>query len=76
MDKTRLLALKRAAARLEGSRGEHRGLIAKAEQRIGETELQIIDLENSSLNEAVSAPFVPLMVSEKSGRSSTPVQLL
>jgi HlyD family type I secretion membrane fusion protein len=55
MDKTRLLALKRAAARLEGSRGEHQGLIAKAEQRIGETELQIIDLENSSLNEAVSA---------------------
>jgi len=55
MDKTRLLALKRAAARLEGSRGEHQGLIARAEQRIGETELQIIDLENSSLNEAVSA---------------------
>ena len=55
MDKTRLLALKRAAARLEGSRGEHQGLIARAEQRIGETELQIIDLENTSLNEAVSA---------------------
>jgi len=55
MDKPRLLALKRAAARLEGSRGEHQGLIARAEQRIGETELQIIDLENSSLNEAVSA---------------------
>jgi HlyD family type I secretion membrane fusion protein len=55
MDKTRLLGLKRAAARLEGSRGEHQGLIARAEQRIGETELQIIDLENSSLNEAVSA---------------------
>jgi HlyD family type I secretion membrane fusion protein len=54
MDKTRLLALKRASARLEGSRGEHQGLIARAEQRIGETELQIIDLENSSLNEAVS----------------------
>jgi len=54
MDKTRLLSLKRAAARLEGSRGEHQGLIARAEQRIGETELQIIDLENSSLNEAVS----------------------
>jgi HlyD family secretion protein len=55
MDKTRLLALKRATARLEGSRGEHQGMIAKVEQRIGETELQIIDLENSSLNEAVSA---------------------
>jgi len=54
MDKTRLLSLKRAAARLEGNRGEHQGLIARAEQRIGETELQIIDLENSSLNEAVS----------------------
>jgi len=54
LDKTRLLALKRAVARLEGSRGEHEGLIARAEQRIGETELQIIDLENSSLNEAVS----------------------
>ncbi len=54
MDKTRLLALKRAAAELKGSRGEHQGLIARAQQRIGETELQIIDLENSTMNQVVS----------------------
>jgi len=54
LDKPRLLALKRAAAQLEGSRGEHEGLIARAEQRIGETELQIIDLQNSTLDQVVS----------------------
>jgi len=54
MDKTRLLALKRTAAALEGSRGKYAGLIARAEQRIGETELQIIDLENTMLNDVVS----------------------
>ncbi len=54
MDKTRLLALMRAAAASEGTRGKHEGLIARTEQRIGETELQIIDLENAMLNDVVS----------------------
>jgi HlyD family type I secretion membrane fusion protein len=54
MDKTRLLALMRTAAALEGSRGKYEGLIARAEQRVGETELQIIDLENAMLNDVVS----------------------
>ncbi len=53
VDKPRLLAAKRAEARIEGSRGEHQGLIARAEQRIGETELQLIDLKNRLLNEVV-----------------------
>jgi HlyD family type I secretion membrane fusion protein len=42
----RLLALQRDAASLEGACGEHRALIARAQQRRGETELQIIDLRN------------------------------
>ena len=54
LDKTRLLALKRTAAAVEGNRGKYAGLIARAEQRIGETELQIIDLENTMLNDVVS----------------------
>jgi len=54
MPKTRLLALKRTEAALEGSRGKYAGLIARAEQRIGETELQIIDLENTMVNDVVS----------------------
>lgn len=52
-EKPRLLALQRNAARIEGSRGEHLGLIARAEQRIGETELRMIDLENTFSNEVV-----------------------
>jgi HlyD family type I secretion membrane fusion protein len=51
VDKPRLLAAMREEARLEGSRGEHLALIARAEQRIGETELEIIDLDNRLLNE-------------------------
>ncbi len=53
IDKPRLLAAKRAEARIEGSRGEHQSLIARARQRIGETQLQIIDLQNRFLNEVV-----------------------
>jgi HlyD family type I secretion membrane fusion protein len=49
----RLLALKRAAAASEGSHGKYESLIARVEQRIGETELQIIDLENAMMNEVV-----------------------
>jgi HlyD family type I secretion membrane fusion protein len=52
--KARLLELKREEAKLQGERGDHQSLIAQARQRIGETELQIIDLKNSQLNEVVS----------------------
>lgn len=41
IDKPRLLALKREAAKLTGDRGEHLGLIAKAHQAISETKSQI-----------------------------------
>jgi HlyD family type I secretion membrane fusion protein len=54
VDKPRLLAAKRAEAGLQGSRGEHQALVAQAEQRIGETELEIIDLNNRFLSEVVS----------------------
>jgi len=52
--KARLLALKREEAKLKGDRGEHLSLITKARQRIGETELEIIDLKKNMLNQAVS----------------------
>ncbi len=54
IDKPRLLAAQREEARIEGSLGEHAGLIARAEQRIGETELEMIDLENRFLNQVLS----------------------
>ncbi len=44
--KARLLALQRQAALLEGSRGEHEAAIARAEQEIGETELQMLNLRD------------------------------
>lgn len=42
----RLLALQREGSRLEGEVGEHVASIAKARQTIGETQLQIIQLDN------------------------------
>ncbi len=54
VDKPRLLAAQRTEAGLEGGRGEHLALIARAEQRIGETELEVIDLKNRFLNEILS----------------------
>jgi HlyD family type I secretion membrane fusion protein len=44
--KSRLLALRRQAALLEGSRGEHVAGIARAQQAIGETELEMFSLED------------------------------
>lgn len=41
IDRPRLLALKREAAKLTGDRGEHLGLIAKAHQAISETKSQM-----------------------------------
>jgi HlyD family secretion protein/epimerase transport system membrane fusion protein len=51
--KARLLRLKREAAKLKGERAEHLSMITQARQRIGETELEIIDLKNSMLNQVV-----------------------
>jgi HlyD family secretion protein/epimerase transport system membrane fusion protein len=50
----RLRALERQAADLVGRLGEYRGNIAKAEQAIGETRLQIIDLDNRRTEEVVA----------------------
>lgn len=44
IDRPRLLALKREAARLTGDRGEHLGLIAKAHQGIGEIQSQLFTM--------------------------------
>jgi len=44
-DKLRYLALQREVARLEGERGEHISSIARTNNEIGETRLQIIQLE-------------------------------
>jgi HlyD family type I secretion membrane fusion protein len=52
--KARLLALKREEAKLKGELGENLSLITKAWQRIGETELETIDLKNNILNQVVS----------------------
>jgi HlyD family secretion protein/epimerase transport system membrane fusion protein len=53
--KARLLKLKREEAKLKGERGDHLSLMAKAQQRIGETELEIIDLKNNLLNQVVGS---------------------
>jgi HlyD family type I secretion membrane fusion protein len=47
----RLLSLQRAAEDINGRRSEHLGLIARAQQRIGESELQIADLRNRRIDE-------------------------
>ena len=52
--KTRLLALERRAAELAGRRARNRALIARVEQRIGETRLTIAELGNQRLNEVVA----------------------
>lgn len=51
--KTRLLALERAAEELSGTSGGKRAEIAKAEQAIGETEIEIKRLEQKRLNEII-----------------------
>lgn len=44
VDKPKVLALKREAARLEGEKNENLALIARAKQKINETELQVSNL--------------------------------
>lgn len=48
IEKPRLLALQREAARILGDRGEHLGLIARAQQRIGETQTQILTMQDNT----------------------------
>lgn len=47
VQKTRLLALQRQTARLEGQLGEYAASIARTEEMIGETRLQIGNIKNS-----------------------------
>ncbi|MGH6905490.1 MAG: HlyD family type I secretion periplasmic adaptor subunit [Geminicoccaceae bacterium] len=47
--KSRLLALKRARADIEGNRAERRARIARSEQAIGEAELQVIAQDTAML---------------------------
>lgn len=54
IEKPRLLALKREAARLTGSRDEQRSQIAKAEQQIGEVKTELISLNDDNLRQAVT----------------------
>lgn len=53
IDKPKLLALKREAARLTGNRDEQLALAARAEQRIGETKIQMIGLKSDREKETV-----------------------
>lgn len=52
-DKPRLLALQRSIAQLTGAQGEYAAAIARAEQTILESQLQIIDLSNKRMDEIV-----------------------
>jgi len=52
--KTRVVALKRQAAQLNGDRGRFIAEIARAKGRIGETEIQIIQLEKDRRTEVVT----------------------
>ncbi|MEH0194947.1 HlyD family type I secretion periplasmic adaptor subunit [Caulobacter sp. CCNWLY153] len=49
--KTRLLALKRAEASLEGENGAHRAQIARSSEAVGETRLQIMSLNRERAEE-------------------------
>jgi len=49
--KTRVLQLEREAARLEGEAGDHISSVARAEQGIGETRLQMLQLEKTRREE-------------------------
>ncbi|MCE7997258.1 MAG: HlyD family type I secretion periplasmic adaptor subunit [Rhodobiaceae bacterium] len=51
--KPRLLALQRAATEIEGSRASNAAAIARAEQAIGETEIQILNLEAQHQDDVV-----------------------
>ncbi len=51
--KSRLLALQRQLASINGERGEFGAMIARAEQSIGEADLEIINANNTFLNDVI-----------------------
>lgn len=51
--KTRLLALQRRSAEIEGEKGERQAMIARAEQRINEAKIEMYNLKTQFLNEVV-----------------------
>jgi len=53
IEKTRYWALQREAARLEGNRNEHLAIIAKARQKIGETQTEILTRQEQRNKEIV-----------------------
>jgi HlyD family secretion protein/epimerase transport system membrane fusion protein len=52
--KTRLLALQRSAASLQGDRGEQVAAIARAQQTIGETRIQVLATQQAQISEAAA----------------------
>ncbi len=67
--KRRMLALQRARAGLRGERGELQSDISRVKQRIGESELRIIDLQNSFQREVVAQlRDIQTNISELTGR--------
>jgi HlyD family type I secretion membrane fusion protein len=52
--RTRILALEREAARLDGERGQHEAEIARAEVAVGEARLQVLQIRNSFIEEVVA----------------------
>lgn len=53
IEKPRLLALQREAARLKGNQGEKIALISRTKQKIGETKTQLIHLVDGKQNEVL-----------------------
>lgn len=51
--KTRLLALQRRQAEIQGEKGERQAMIARAEQRINEAKIEMFNLKTRFLNEVV-----------------------
>ena len=51
--KPRLLELQRVEAETAGARGENVAMVARAKERVAETELQILDLQTTLANEVV-----------------------
>ena len=50
----RLLALERQSSDLDGRRGEHLAMVSRAQQAIGEAEIQMINTRNKFMNDVVS----------------------
>jgi HlyD family type I secretion membrane fusion protein len=53
--RTRVLALERDVARLEGERGEHLSAVSRVEEAIGETRLQMLQVQRNLYEEITNA---------------------